>query len=160
VKWLHSYIQALRIPYIIPLVKNLMDWHDVCNKDSGVSNMKDYKDKQGGETGKFEPHHYVERPSLGSFFEPQGAFDGRLLYKDNKVTYIFYDVTDAISIHFDKGRNEIFYKGHHANNMTLGEAEWLHLEKFRQAIKMDPTAHSSYLAEYESALEALERANP
>ena len=122
--------------------------------------MKDHLGKQGGETSTFEPHHYVERPSLGSFFEPQGAFDGRLLYKGDKITYILYDVSDAISIHFDKCRKEIFYKGHHASNMTLGDAEWMQFEKFRQAIHSDPQACDVYLADYEEALKVLQQSRP
>lgn len=119
--------------------------------------MTNHLGKRGGETSSFAPQHYVERPSLGEFFEPQGAFDGKLLFKDDKITFVFLELTDVVSIHFDKARKEIFYKGHHATNVELTEMEWLHLEKFRQSIEANPKTKDEYLIPYEEALQDLAR---
>ncbi len=64
------------------------------------------------------------KPELNYFRE------ARLFLGKGRATLTFYRENEVASIHFDKERREIFYKGHNVNNMTLSEDKWESLQKF------------------------------
>lgn len=49
----------------------------------------------------------------------------------DRVTYTFVYGKEVGSIHFDRGRSEIFFKGHNIRNMELEDWHWQILEKMR-----------------------------
>jgi hypothetical protein len=57
-----------------------------------------------------------------------------------RVTYTFLYGDEVGSIHFDRLRGEIFYKGHSLRHMELEESHWQMLEKMRQMLKLDSKA--------------------
>lgn len=48
-----------------------------------------------------------------------------------RLTYVFAHEQDVGSIHFDRLRGEIFYKGHNIRHMTLEPWQWEALESLR-----------------------------
>ncbi|MBX7148651.1 hypothetical protein K1X76_06155 [bacterium] len=84
---------------------------------------------------EFVFHTPVEKPAVGQYFKKNGHFDGRLFHSMDKVTYTFISqAKEVISLHFDKTRNAIFYKGHNVANTPINAEQWDHLEKFKSAI--------------------------
>ncbi len=55
----------------------------------------------------------------------------------DRITYTFMIGKEVGSIHFDRMRGEIFYKGHNLRNMDLSEAQTQVLEKLRQILHDD-----------------------
>ncbi|HBF12772.1 MAG TPA: hypothetical protein DDW49_05195 [Deltaproteobacteria bacterium] len=84
------------------------------------------------------PRPTLESPRLGQFYKKKGVYDGKLLHSASKVTYTFVGDNEVISLHFDRDRKAIFYKGHNIENIELSNIQQAHLEKFRQALIKNP----------------------
>lgn len=63
---------------------------------------------------------------------------GQLASFGERVTYTFLHEGDVGSIHYDRMRGEIFYKGHNIRNMELSESHMQILEKMRSVLKNAP----------------------
>jgi len=53
------------------------------------------------------------------------------------MTYTFAFGQEVGSVHFDRGRGEIFYKGHNIRNMDLEPWQMQVLEQLRQILHKD-----------------------
>jgi hypothetical protein len=51
----------------------------------------------------------------------QKAVDAMLAVYSGRLTYTFIAGHEVASIHFDKNRGEIFYKGHNIRHMPMGD---------------------------------------
>jgi hypothetical protein len=99
-----------------------------------------------------EARPYVSIPAFGKFFKKNGIYDGKLFHSAEKVTYTFLmDREEIVSLHFDKNRRAIFYKGHSIANIELSSEQMVHLDQFRQEIEKDPSANH-FLKEYTEVL--------
>ncbi len=94
----------------------------------------------------------LERPHLGEYFEPHGAFDDKLLTASDKVTYTFISGEEVISLHFDKKRQCLFYNGHSLDNIEFNEEQQKHLEHFREALSKNPETSRSFLKPFDNAI--------
>ena len=56
----------------------------------------------------------------------------------HRVTFTFVMGEDVGSVHFDRSRQEIFFKGHNIRNMDLEVWQWQVLEKMRDVLKSHP----------------------
>jgi len=63
--------------------------------------------------------------------------DSQLVSFGDRITYTFAHGKEIGSIHFDRGRGEIFYKGHNIRNMDPEEWQWQMMEKLRQVLLSD-----------------------
>lgn len=69
--------------------------------------------------------------------EPSGLVslrESQLVAFGERITYVFSLGKEVGSIHFDKGRGEIFFKGHNIRNMDLEEWQMQMLEKMRSIL--------------------------
>jgi hypothetical protein len=88
--------------------------------------------------------HGVEGKALGDRSAPLSPLDlgyfreARLFLAKNRATLTFFAGNEVASIHYDKTRDEIFYKGHNVKNMTLTDDQWLSLQKFPDFLAQDP----------------------
>lgn len=87
---------------------------------------------------KAAPKPYVEHPKFGTFFKKRGAYDGKMFHAKDKVTYTFVANEEVVSLHFDRSRQTIFYKGHNISNIDLKPEQVEYLEQFREALEEDP----------------------
>lgn len=63
--------------------------------------------------------------------------ESQLISFGDRITYVFTLGKEVGSIHFDKGRGEIFYKGHNIRNMDLEDWHCQVLEKMRHVLDSD-----------------------
>ena len=75
----------------------------------------------------------VSRREPGAF-SPTGS---QLISFEERLTYTFAHGREVGAVHFDRGRGEIFYKGHNIRNMDLEEWQWQVMEKLRQILAQD-----------------------
>lgn len=87
------------------------------------------------------PRPYVEMPNIEKLFEPHGVYDGKMFYTGDKVTYTFIDKKEVVSLHFDKRRQAIFYRGHNIVNLSLTDDQKNHLERFARELEKNPHTH-------------------
>ncbi|MBI1909144.1 MAG: hypothetical protein HYS22_03125 [Deltaproteobacteria bacterium] len=59
---------------------------------------------------------------------------GQLVSFGNRVTYTFIASDEVASLHFDKTRGEIFYKGHNIQNMELDKDQIAFLKNFEKIL--------------------------
>lgn len=114
------------------------------------------RDKVLGEklTPQITPRPYVEPTGLGKLFKRNGVYDGRLFHSMDKVTYTFVDNQEVISLHFDKSKKAIFYKGHNISNVSLNPDQWRHLEIFQATLVEDPKA-KDFVEPYKEILQSI-----
>lgn len=72
------------------------------------------------------------------------------VYKD-RVTYSFILDGEVASIHFDRGRREIFFKGHNILHLDLSESQKNALMQMREVLAADPKAKKLF-NDYEATL--------
>lgn len=72
------------------------------------------------------------------------------VYKD-RATYTFIFDDEVASIHFDKVRGEIFFKGHNIHNLELSERHLLALSEFQQVLREDEEGRA-LVQSYEATL--------
>ena len=75
------------------------------------------------------------------------------VYKD-RLTYTFVLEQEVASIHFDRVKKEIFFKGHNIHNLELNEAQIGALEAFKQILKVEERG-KPFSKDYEATLGAL-----
>lgn len=94
------------------------------------------------ETGPVEhkPGPFPGIRTLETVFQKNGLYDEKLFYSDDKVTYTFVSGEEVVSLHFDKVKKTIFYKGHNIANLSLNLRQIHHLEQFRNALEKNPEA--------------------
>ncbi len=63
--------------------------------------------------------------------------DSQLVSFGERFTFTFAHGREVGSIHFDRGRGEIFYKGHNVRNMDLEEWQMQVLEGLRKTLAHD-----------------------
>ncbi len=56
----------------------------------------------------------------------------------DRLTYIFAHDQEVGSIHFDKLRGDIFYKGHNIRHLSLEDWQWEALESLRVMLREHP----------------------
>jgi len=61
--------------------------------------------------------------------------EARLFSTGDRATLTFYLGQEVASIHFDKNRGEIFFRGHNVKNMTLNQEQWELLQQFGEYLK-------------------------
>lgn len=66
---------------------------------------------------------------------PERLRDNHLVSFGDKVTYTFAHGKEVGSLHFDRRRGEIFYKGHNIRNMDLEEWQIQMMENFRHILE-------------------------
>jgi len=71
-----------------------------------------------------------------------------------RVTLTFVHKDEVGSIHFDRMRGEIFYKGHNIRHMELEEIQLQMLEKMRSTLKGDPKGRR-FAESYERTLDKI-----
>lgn len=90
----------------------------------------------------------------------QGAKDwrqfkqARLFSTEDRATLTFFHNQAVASIHFDRNRGEIFYRGHNVKNMTLTEEQWALLQQFGDYLKTHG-AKAQLQQAYEESLASL-----
>lgn len=75
------------------------------------------------------------------------------VYKD-RLTYTFILGNEVASIHFDKAKKEIFFKGRNIRNIKLDKAQMAALSDFKAILASDERANS-FTKEYEATLGAV-----
>ena len=78
---------------------------------------------------------FSARPVYGKLFKKDGVLDGKIFHTAEKVTYTFVSNNEVISLHFDRSRQTIFYKGHNINNLSLTPTQISHLELFKKELE-------------------------
>lgn len=87
--------------------------------------------------------------AVGGVKEPPE--DSLLAVYKNRLTYTFIVGREVASIHFDRAKREIFFKGHNIRNMELSEAQRRVLEGFKKVLKADKRANP-FLKAYNATL--------
>ena len=88
---------------------------------------KDLGTEKGAEKAVPRPSPYPKLPMLPT--------ESRLVTFGDRVTYTFACGKEVGSIHYDRTRHEIFYKGHNIRHMELEEWQLQMLEKFRLVLQ-------------------------
>ena len=92
----------------------------------------------------------AKRVAPGS--KPQS--DSMLAVYKNRLTYTFIMGREVASIHFDKTKKEIFFKGHNIRNLSLDESQRMVLSDFKAVLAADERA-KLFLKDYEATLGSL-----
>ncbi len=79
------------------------------------------------------------------------AVDSMLAVYKDRLTYTFILDREVASIHFDRMRGEIFFKGHNIRNMELTARQKQALEDLK-AVLMKNEKGRSYLSDYSATL--------
>lgn len=72
------------------------------------------------------------------------------VYKD-RFTYTFILEREVASIHYDKNKNEIFFKGHNIKNFDLSPPQMHALEGLKTILRQDERA-KELVSDYEATL--------
>ena len=86
--------------------------------------------------------------------------DSQLISFGDRFTFTFAQGREVGSIHFDRSRGEIFYKGHNIRNMDMEEWQMQILEGLRQTLHHDEQG-KAFAADYARTLDkvTLEKRN-
>lgn len=77
--------------------------------------------------------------------------DSMLAVYKEKITYTFILEEEVASIHFDRSRGEIFFKGHNIRHLTLTEPQRMALYQMQEVMAEDPRA-SALISDYAATL--------
>lgn len=114
-------------------------------------NQVDIKEIQIEEEIEVRPL-FSARPVYGKLFKKDGVLDGKMFHAAEKVTYTFVSNNEVISLHFDRLKQTIFYKGHNINNISLTPTQRSHLDLFKKELSKKGETHS-FLRPYTEAFE-------
>ena len=93
------------------------------------------KNMQSGEEQQVKsPHQAPPMPERGG--EVKSSPGTQLVSFGERITYTFAHGREVGSIHFDRARGEIFYKGHNIRNMDLEEWQMQVMEGLRKTLGM------------------------
>lgn len=81
----------------------------------------------------------------------QKAVDAMLAVYSGRLTYTFIAGHEVASIHFDKGRGEIFYKGHNVRTLPMGDEVRGYLWELAEILAHDEEG-MEYSADYSATL--------
>lgn len=93
------------------------------------------------------------KPALPSIESLKGS---QIIAFGDRVTYTFSLGGEVYSLHFDKGRRQIFLKGHNVQNMVLDPIQQQLLKDFKKTLASSPKGNL-FLKEYEELLEKVLR---
>ncbi|MFH1873971.1 MAG: hypothetical protein ABH859_02155 [Pseudomonadota bacterium] len=79
------------------------------------------------------------------------ATDSMLAAYQNRFTYTFIMNDEVASIHFDRLRGEIFYKGHNINNLKLTPAQIQALKDLKQILAKEEKG-KPFFSDYDATL--------
>lgn len=82
----------------------------------------------------------MTQPSEGKT-PSRGPSETQLVSFGDRVTYTFAFGKEVGSVHFDRSRGEIFYKGHNIRNMDLEEWQMQVLEDLRRVLTVSEEGH-------------------
>ena len=85
---------------------------------------------------------------------PQRAPDSVIAVFKDRVTYTFIMDEEVASIHFDRRRGEIFFRGHNIKNMHLSQKQVKALNVMREVLEADKQGRELYPA-YSATLDRL-----
>ena len=91
--------------------------------------------------GKTQRIQYPEKP----------ATDGLLAVYKDRLTYTFILEREVASIHYDRGKNEIFFKGHNIRNLELTRSQMASLMGLKSLLSQDEKG-KAFLSDYEATL--------
>lgn len=80
--------------------------------------------------------------------------DSQLISFGDRFTFTFAYGREVGSIHFDRGRGEIFYKGHNIRNMDMEEWQMQVLEGLRKMLPHDEQG-KAFAADYARTLDKI-----
>lgn len=80
--------------------------------------------------------------------------DSMLVFFKAKLTYTCIVGHEVASIHFDRDRREIFYRGHNIQNMTLDEGKQKLLKGLIMLLAADEKGRD-FVADYAATLQKL-----
>ena len=80
--------------------------------------------------------------------------DSQLISFGERFTFTFAQGREVGSIHFDRGRGEIFYKGHNVRNMDLEDWQMQVLEGLRMILTQDKQG-KAFAADYARTLDKI-----
>jgi hypothetical protein len=80
--------------------------------------------------------------------------DSQLISFGDRFTFTFAQGREVGSIHFDRGRGEIFYKGHNIRNLDLEEWQMQVLEGLRNTLVHDEQG-KMFAADYARTLDKI-----
>ncbi len=95
---------------------------------------------------------FSARPVYGKLFKKDGVLDGKMFHTTEKATYTFISNNEVISLHFDREKKTIFYKGHNISNLSLTPLQLSHLELFKKELGKKGEMQS-FVRPYTEALE-------
>lgn len=81
---------------------------------------------------------YAQPLHLAEVYEKEGPYDGQLLARRDRATYTFLSHKEVVILHYDRGRDEIFYNGHNLRHLHLLPEHLKNMEKFIQAMRSRP----------------------
>lgn len=81
----------------------------------------------------------------------EGAKDSLLAVFKDRLTYTFIMGREVASIHFDRSRREIFFKGHNIRNLKLEAGQIEVLYSLKEVLRQDKRGEP-FLTEYEATL--------
>jgi hypothetical protein len=80
--------------------------------------------------------------------------DSQLISFGDRFTFTFAQGREVGSVHFDRGRGEIFYKGHNIRNMDLEDWQMQVLEGLRKTLMHDEQG-KEFAADYARTLDKI-----
>lgn len=99
-----------------------------------------------------EPVHEQLAPGIVEHqIDPRQLRESRLVAFGDRITYTFAIGREVASIHFDRLRGEIFYKGHNIRNMKLSDWQVKMLSQFQEVLRQHETGQR-FADFYENAL--------
>lgn len=86
--------------------------------------------------------------------EPEKQVDSMLAVYKDRLTYTFIMDREVASIHYDKTKGEIFFKGHNLHNLYLSDEQVKALEELKSVLAKDKEGNS-LLDDYNTTLDTL-----
>lgn len=114
---------------------------DASETSADMPSALDLLRRSGGRTRKVDKH-------AGKSIDSMLA-----VYKD-RVTYTFIANNEVASIHFDRSRGEIFFKGHNVCNIDLNDGQIEALKRMESVMKADNRC-KSMVSDYSATLARL-----
>lgn len=108
---------------------------------AGLIRMTEKHFEQTATTHSAHPEKRLKRkPGVGNFFEKNGAFDGKLFLSKDRVTYTFLFENEAIALHLDASKRDVFVRGHRVTHLDPGSQNAIFMQRFCQALASEPKA--------------------
>jgi hypothetical protein len=101
--------------------------------------------------GAFDLWKHIQATRAQKVKGRHGAADSMLAVYKDCLTYTFILEREVASIHFDRLRGEIFFKGHNLRNMELSEKQIEALNGLKTVLAEDHRARP-FLSDYSATL--------